>query len=120
MSQVSTTIPATTLQVPSRRVIAALIGACVVLGAALAVAQPTRPVPAPSLRAGNTVDGWEAGMAAQRVINLERVQDGYLPGLLSAATLNLSTDAMDGWEPGLNLGQQPRQIIWDGWEAGLP
>ena len=122
MSQVSSTIstPLSTIHVPSPRVIAAFIGACVVLGAALAVAQPTSPALAPSLRAGNTVDGWEAAMTAERIMNLERLQDGYLPGLLSAASVQVTTDAMDGWEPGLNLGQQPRQIIWDGWEASLP
>ena len=120
MSQVSTTIPASTIQVPSRRATAALIGVVVVFGAVLAVAQPTRPVPAPSLRGGDAVDGWEAAMTAERVLNLERLQDGYLPGLLSAAALHLANDVRDGWEPGLNLGQQPRQVIWDGWEAALP
>jgi hypothetical protein len=78
------------------------------------------------------VDGWMAGAMAARAAQLERLQDGYFPGLVSARRVG---DPVDGAFAGLiaalgsvNLVDGSIPAVWpetqsadltDGWEASL-
>jgi hypothetical protein len=61
---------------------------------------------------GDLVDGWMSAAGSARAAQLDRTQDGYLPGLLSARP-----ELVDGWMPEFaGAGaEDPR----DGWEARL-
>jgi hypothetical protein len=89
------------------------IVAAAILGAVLIFTSMTAdPATIRGSGGGDLVDGWTSAAGSARAAQLDRTQDGYLPGLLSARP-----ELVDGWMPefaGAAAGD-PR----DGWEAGL-
>ena len=87
--------------------------------------------PAPSAQ-GDLVDGWMPAAAAARAAYLERVQDGYFPGLIAARQADAPVDGylagliaargsaelVDGWMPAFRAGTAGSGPV-DGWEASL-
>lgn len=92
-----------------------IVVAVMSLALILAPSVTTSPTSAPSVSSGNVVDGWEAGMLSAAAARLDRVQDGYFPGLMAA---NPPRDIVDGWMPALLAGASATDIR-DGWEPSL-
>jgi hypothetical protein len=102
---------------PAFALYATLFMVVAVMSLALILApSPTTPtVTAPTVASGDVVDGWEAGFLSAAAARLERVQDGYLPGLLAG---HLQRDIVDGWMPAFFASASATDIR-DGWEASL-
>lgn len=92
-----------------------IVVAVMSLALILAPSPTTAPATAPTVSSGNVVDGWEAGVLSAAAARLDRVQDGYLPGLMAA---NPPRDIVDGWMPAFLAGASASDIR-DGWEAYL-
>jgi hypothetical protein len=77
-------------------------------------AAPTRP----TLTHEAITDGWMPAAAAAQAARLDRIQDGYLSGLVPAQPVE---DAVDGWLPSALAGQSAAWAGYasdprDGWE----
>lgn len=97
---------------------AAVFAATIVLATAAGLAIfsiPAAAPTAPSAQQEDAVDGWAPAMADRSAATLERIQDGYLPGLLATRR---SGDAVDGYLPGLLSGRNTADAV-DGWESSL-
>jgi hypothetical protein len=102
---------------PIFAIYAALLVAAAAVSLAMIVAAPAAPLltSAPSRSSATAVDGWEAGISAPATTRLERVQDGYFPGVIAA---NPPTDAVDGWVLAVFGGAGTGEAR-DGWESSL-
>ena len=111
--------------------LAASITAAVVAGVFIFGSLASAPAAVRTPQYGQFVDGWMPAAVGARVAQLQAVQDGYLPGLMSARqdgdpvdgyfpalTAARGGDPTDGWMPGLT-GRGPGTDLRDGWEASL-
>jgi len=78
------------------------------------------------------VDGWMPAAAAAQSAHLQRVQDGFIPGLVGARAggdpvdgylagliaARGGADLVDGWMPAFSSATESQQPI-DGWESSL-
>lgn len=81
---------------------------------------------------GDLVDGWMPAAAAAQAAHLQRVQDGFFPGLVGArgggdpvdgylaglVAGRSTADLVDGWMPAFS-GANRTADLTDGWEASL-
>lgn len=81
---------------------------------------------------GDLVDGWMPAAAAAQAAHLQRVQDGFFPGLVGARNggdpvdgylagliaARGSADLVDGWMPAFSSATGSQDLT-DGWEASL-
>jgi hypothetical protein len=96
--------------------IAALIAAGALAGAFVISTLSSGPLTVPSPQSERLVDGWMPAAAAAGAAHLDRVQDGYLAGLVGARS---DGDLVDGFLPGLVTTQSADALV-DGWMATIP
>jgi hypothetical protein len=97
---------------------AAVFAAAIVAATAAGLAIFSVPVvtpTAPSAQHEDAADGWAPAMVDRSAAMLARMQDGYLPGLLSGRDTG---DAVDGYLPGLLSGRDTGDAV-DGYLPGL-
>jgi hypothetical protein len=119
MSQVHRSVIAPPLVAHGRQAIrrseffVAIVATAVLIAAFIVTSIAAAPATIRGGGGGDLVDGWMPVAGSARAAQLDRTQDGYLPGLLSGRT-----ELVDGWLPsvaGVPGADDPR----DGWEAGL-